>query len=131
MRKILEKCPTCGGEIEVTRLSCKSCETVILGRYEPCMFCKLSPDSLRFLEVFVRNRGNLKEMERELGQSYWSLRSRLDEVIHEMGYETATPEEDEDVAAQRRAILERLDRGQINAAQAADQLAALKVPRAR
>ncbi|MBV7336491.1 DUF2089 domain-containing protein [Chloroflexi bacterium TSY] len=53
MRKVLEHCPNCGGDFEITRLNCTVCETVVLSRYEPCRFCKLSPESLKFLESFV------------------------------------------------------------------------------
>jgi len=126
MRKLLERCPNCGGELEITRLNCKACETVILARYEPCPFCKLSPESTRFVQAFVKNRGNLKEMERELGQSYWTLRAKLNEVIEEMGFQVEPVHEEEELAALRRQILERLEQGEIDAAEAAEQLNQLK-----
>lgn len=125
MRKILERCPTCGGELEVTRLNCTSCETVIHGRYTPCVFCKLSPESLRFLEIFVKNRGNIKEMERELGISYPTVRGKLNAVIKELGFEVE-PVEEEDTVTRRREILDRLDRGEIKASDAAEMLTQLK-----
>ena len=125
MRKILERCPTCGGELEITRLSCTSCETVIHGRYTPCVFCKLSPESLRFLEIFVKNRGNIKEMERELGLSYPTVRGKLNAVIKELGFEVE-PVEDDDTITRRREILDRLDRGEIKASEAAEMLSQLK-----
>ena len=39
--------------------------------------------------MFVRNRGNVKEMERETGNSDWAIRRQLDEVITEMGMDMA------------------------------------------
>lgn len=126
MRKLLESCPNCGGELEITRLNCKACETVILARYEPCPFCKLSPESARFVQAFVKTRGNLKEMERDLGQSYWTLRARLNEVIQELGFQVEPVHEEEELAAQRRHILERLEQGEIDATEAAEQLNQLK-----
>lgn len=129
MHKMLTKCPNCGGDLECTRLSCTNCETVILARYAPCSFCKLSADSLHFIESFVKNRGNLKEMERELGQSYWSLRARLNEVIAELGFETGSEEavpNEAELAVQRHEILERLNRGEIKAEEAAQLLSALR-----
>jgi len=124
-RKILEHCPSCGGDLEVTRLSCTECETVILGRYEATRFSRLSPESLGFLEVFIKNRGNIKKMERELNDSYWTIRARLDEVIQELGFEVE-PVADEEALAQRRQVLERLDRGEITASEAAEMLSKLK-----
>ena len=73
MRKILEACPTCGGEMAVSELSCTVCDTLVRSRYAPCPFCRLSPEDLAFMLLFVRSRGNVKDMERELGVSYCCL----------------------------------------------------------
>lgn len=128
MRKMLVKCPNCGGKLEATRLSCTACETVILARYEPCSFCRLPAESLAFVEAFVRYRGNLKEMEREMGQSYWALRTQLGEVIREMGFEEGAPGEEDEAARalRRREVLDQLERGEIEAPQAARLLAELR-----
>jgi len=126
MRKILEQCPSCGSEVEVTRLSCTRCETVVTGRFQPCRFCKLPPDSVQFLEAFVKSRGNVKEMERELGISYWTIRSRINELIQELGFEVEAAQEDE-LKSRRRDILEQVDRGELSASEATEQLAKLKV----
>ena len=125
MRKILEQCPSCGGELEVTRLSCTRCETVVTGRFQPCRFCQLPPASVQFLEAFVKSRGNVKEMERELGISYWTIRSRLNELIQELGFEVEAAQEDE-LKTRRREILEQVDRGELSAGEATEQLAKLK-----
>ena len=85
MRKILESCPTCGGAMAVSELSCTVCDTVVRSRYTPCPFCRLSPEDLAFMLLFVRSRGNVKDMERELGVSYWTIRGRLNELIATMG----------------------------------------------
>jgi len=84
LRKIIEKCPGCGKHLIITRLRCPACETTIEGNYAPCPFCRLSEKSLKFLELFVRSRGNIKDMERELGISYPTVRSRLNSIIEEM-----------------------------------------------
>ncbi len=142
MRKILESCPTCGGEMLVSELSCTVCDTVVRSRYTPCPFCRLSPEDLAFMLLFVRSRGNVKDMERELGISYWTIRGRLNEIIAAMGLggedqpaeEPPAPREADappvarqgsQGAATRQAILDRLKRGELTPAQAADQLAAL------
>ncbi|MEM7134899.1 MAG: DUF2089 domain-containing protein [Chloroflexota bacterium] len=125
MRKVLEECPSCGGNIEVTRLSCTRCETEVTGRFDLCRFCKLPPESLQFLEVFIKNRGNVKEMERELGISYWTIRSRINEMVAELGFAVESGHED-DIAQQRREILEKVDRGELSAGEAAELLATLK-----
>jgi len=125
MRKILECCPNCGRDLEITQVRCTSCETTISARYAPCRFCRLSPESLRLLEIFIRNRGNLKEMERELGLSYPTVRNKIDAVIKELGFEP-NPATEEDFKTQRREILEKLEQGDLSAAEAAGLLAKLK-----
>jgi hypothetical protein len=124
MRKILEECPTCGDALVATELSCDSCGTVIHGRYAPCPFCRLSPENLAFLEMFVRNRGNVKDMERELGVSYWTIRNRLNEVVEEMDHDHSppSPPPNPGQSARRRDILEQLNQGEITVAEAAELL---------
>jgi hypothetical protein len=99
------------------------CGTGVVGKFELSPFFRLSPESLKFLEVFVRNRGNGKEMERETGESYWAIRRRLDEVITEMSMEA--PKED-DLSARRQEILAQLSRGEINVQEATRLLSQLK-----
>ena len=112
MPLIPQSCPSCASPLAVTQLTCTSCGTGVVGKFELSPFFRLKPESLKFLEVFVRNRGNVKEMERENGESYWAIRRQLDEVITEMGFEEA-PNED-DLSTQRQEILAQLSRGEIN-----------------
>lgn len=128
MRKALERCPACGEQLNVTQLSCSHCDIVVKGTFELCTFCRLSAENLGFLEAFVRNRGNLKEMERELGQSYPALRNRLNAVIAELGFESAAPEVEEVAPSGRREILDQLDRGEISASEAVERLSRLREP---
>ncbi len=123
MAKILERCPTCQSRMEITQLSCTNCETVVLGRFEPNRFSNLAPESLAFLEAFVRNRGNVKEMERGLGISYWTIRKRIDDLINELGL-AAQPASAEMVS--RREILEKLKAGEIGPDEAARLLEGLR-----
>jgi len=99
------------------------CGTGVVGKFELSPFFRLSPESLHFLEVFVRNRGNVKEMERDTGESYWAIRRRLDEVITEMGMEA--PKE-EDLSTRRQEILARLSQGEINVQEATKLLSQLQ-----
>jgi len=143
MRKILEACPTCGGEFAVTELTCTVCDTVVRSHYDPCPFCRLAPEDLAFMLLFVRSRGNVKDMERELGVSYWTIRGRLNEVITSMGLEPTGEGEPSEVpfadaqpreqlaggagraagqAAARQDVLDRLRRGELSAEQAAEEL---------
>ena len=116
MSVIPRKCPSCSAPLVVTQLSCTKCETNVVGLYEINPFLRLSNESLQFLETFIRNRGNVKEMERETAESYWVIRRRLDEVIAELGYEVE-PVEDE-LSSRRQEVLGRLGKGEIDVKEA-------------
>lgn len=123
MPLIPQSCPSCSSPLMVTQLNCTSCGTGVVGKFELSPFHRLAPESLQFLEVFVRNRGNVKEMERETGESYWAIRRQLDEVITEMGME---PPQENDLSTRRQEILAQLSRGEINVQEATKLLSQLK-----
>lgn len=102
----------------MTKLHCPSCDTSIEGNFETCKFCQLPNDQRDFVETFIRCRGNIKEVERELGISYPTVRSRLDAVIQALGYPVESREGEETVASRRREILEALNKGEISTEEA-------------
>lgn len=108
------KCPVCSSDLEVVRLQCTSCGTAVEGHFELSKFNRLDPEQLAFLELFLRARGNIKEVERELGLSYPTVRARLDALLTVLGYPTE-PERKVELGKRRREILDALDAGQINA----------------
>jgi hypothetical protein len=128
----------CEAELAISRLHCRSCGTAIEGEFGVGRFGRLSREQLSLLESFLRSRGNLKEMERELGISYPTVRGRVESLVRALGLGDATPSPvadeptDAEVAARpgllagRREILERLARGEVNAEAAAAALRALE-----
>ncbi len=113
-RKALGRCPVCGEGLDVARLTCPSCETSIEGRFETCKFCQLTNEQKDFVEIFIKSRGNIKEVERELGISYPTVRGRLDAVIQALGYPVEREKEDESQAAvKRKNVLDSLAKGEI------------------
>ncbi|HLG52049.1 MAG TPA: DUF2089 domain-containing protein [Chloroflexota bacterium] len=118
---VLGRCPFCGEELVVRRLDCPGCHTSFEGTFSLGRFQRLSPEQLAFLEVFVKNRGVIRDVERELGVSYPTVRNRLDDLIRALGYEVgeeSTGPEMADDAARRRQVLERLSAGEITADEA-------------
>lgn len=110
---VLSKCPVCGKAMQVTKLHCASCHTTVEGRFDSCKFCRLSEEQRRFIEVFLSSRGNIKEVERLLGISYPTVRSRLDNVLEALGYRVER-EQDQ----RRKQIIEALDKGEITSEEA-------------
>lgn len=114
-------CPVCGHQLMVTRLSCDHCQTRLEGDFDFCKFCRLPTEQREFIEVFVKCRGNIKDVEKELGISYPTVRNRLDGAIEALGYRV----DKSDIAAEkdyRQEILKALENGEISADEAARQL---------
>lgn len=119
---VIGKCPICSAQLRVVRLECGSCGTRLEGSFSLGRFHSLSPDHLEFLEVFIRARGNFKDVERELGISYPTVRSRLDVVIRALGYQSDVEPDREATAERRKEILRQLAEGKIGADDAASLL---------
>ena len=137
---VIATCPVCAGELTIARLQCRSCGTALEGEFGVGRFGRLDREQMSLLESFLRSRGNLKEMERELGISYPTVRGRVDALIRSLGLaDGAAVDADEDfganfadgftdepasddTAGERRAILERLARREISAEDAATAL---------
>lgn len=116
---VIGKCPICSAQLKVVRLECASCGTRLEGSFSLGRFHALSPDQLDFLEAFIRARGNFKDLERELGLSYPTVRSRLDAVIRALGYQSEVEPDREAETERRKEILRQLAEGRIGAEDAA------------
>jgi hypothetical protein len=124
---VISTCPVCAGELAVTRLRCGSCGTTLEGDFSVGRFGRLERDQLGLLESFLRSRGNLREMERELGISYPTVRSRVEALVRSLGFGPRSEADDAAVQspAAREEILERLARHEITAEDAAAAIRSL------
>jgi hypothetical protein len=129
---VISICPVCSGELAVTRLHCRSCGTTLEGEFSVGRFGRLNREQLALLESFLRSRGNLRDMERELGISYPTVRSRVEALVRALGFGPRADGDDVDEAADeppaprtREQILEALARHEMNAEEAAAAIRAL------
>jgi hypothetical protein len=118
------RCPVCGESMTITRLHCPSCDVTIKGHFSLGRLSMLSPEQLVFVEVFLRCDGKIKRVERELGVSYPTVRSRLNEIISTMGYELPGSDDGvEDLTPEaRRQVLDDLASGRITSDEAIELL---------
>lgn len=119
------KCPVCGENLSITKLGCPKCSTSIEGDFQPCEFCRLPEEDLEFIKVFIKCRGNIKDVEKELGISYPTVRGKLDSAIRGLGFEISTKEtvkENEDKVNARNEILDQLSKGEISPKEATEKL---------
>ena len=125
MPKLPKHCPACNTDLMVTRLTCPECGTEVTGNFPPDLFSRLSPNDFDFVVLFLKSKGNVKEMERELGISYWTIRSKLSEIVVQLGLSNGD-EEPDGPAALLQKILEQLNSGLLTVQEAAAQLEKLK-----
>jgi hypothetical protein len=138
---VISTCPVCSGELAVTRLHCRACGTTLEGEFSVGRFGRLTREQLLLLESFLRSRGNLRDMERELGISYPTVRSRVEALVRALGFGPRADSDEAaedaaaaaagagassaDVGAARQAILERLGRHEMTADEAAAAIRSL------
>lgn len=106
----------------ITEYACTRCGTRIQGKFELDEFFRLSEDQLLFLKVFIKNRGNLSEVQKELEISYPTARNRLEDAVRAMGFEPGETYE----KTESQKVLDMLERNEISAKEAMDMLRTLK-----
>lgn len=110
MYKILSSCPVCSNKLKAIKLRCNRCNTVIDNEFTLSKFDYLNEEQLYFIETFIRCRGSIKEVEKDLGISYPTVRTKLDEVIETLGFKSRESKKSKD----NSDILEALEKGEIS-----------------
>ena len=119
--KELTCCPYCKGDFVIKEVECQSCKTQIKGSFSANRFHMFGPEDLLFIEIFLKNEGNIKLVEKDLGVSYPTVKSRLKNIIKILGYHT-----EDHHSNSRLKILNDLSEGKINAKEALKNLGDLK-----
>ena len=102
-------CPVCTKNLEITQLSCHSCDIRLEGAFRAPRLARLAPDYQKFVEALVLCGGNLKELTELLEISYPTLRKRLDTVIDAL---RGLKKEDEKAIG---GILQQIEAGTLSA----------------
>lgn len=126
-RTIPTKDPVSGGDFYVSELKCDDSGVTLRGRFDIPRFATLDAEQTLFLETFLRCRGMISSVEKELGISYPTVRSRLDALLEALDLapvkEKEEKKKDRDKALdKKRAILDQLERGEISAEEAKAKL---------
>lgn len=117
MHPLITRDPITGDELIVTRLEGPQSGIVIEGQFSLGWIGRLSREQLDFVELLVKNRGNIQKLAADLDIAYNTARSRLDEIVTALG---GAPENDGRV--DRRLILDRLAAKEITIEEALRQL---------
>jgi hypothetical protein len=102
-----------GNELIVTRLESPQSGIVIEGQFSLGWIGRLTREQLDFVELLVKNRGNIQKLAQDLDIAYNTARSRLDEIVTALG---GAPEGNG--RADRRIVLDRVAAKEISVEEA-------------
>ena len=116
-------CPITGEPLYISELTSAESGIAIRGKFRLPRYAQLDKDQARLLEVFIRSRGVISTMEKELNLSYPTVRARIDGLLQALSYEPlkapANPSPQPDTSADdKRRVLGMLEEGTISAAEA-------------
>jgi hypothetical protein len=113
MYPLITRDPVTGNELIVTRLESPQSGIVIEGQFSLGWIGRLTREQLDFVELLVKNRGNIQKLAQDLDIAYNTARSRLDEIVTALG---GAPEGNG--RADRRVVLDRLAAKEISVEEA-------------
>ena len=113
-------CPLCGESIEITRFKCLACGSEINGSFTVQGMSLLPAEYQKFIMVFLRHRGNIKAVEKELGISYPTINKMLDSINNILNSTT------QEKPLTRKEILDSIEIGEMSVKDAAFILKAQK-----
>lgn len=106
--KLPVSCPLCGEMIEITRIKCIGCNSEINGSFSAGGLTALPVEYQKFITVFLRQRGNIKQVEKELGISYPTINKMLDSVNNILKSTVG------EKPLSRREILDSIEKGEMS-----------------
>lgn len=101
-------CPLCNGQVRITQIRCDCCSSEINSTFVTGALGKLPAEYQKFIAVFLRHRGNIKQVEKEIGISYPTINKMLEGINRSLGSEEISP------APSRKEILDAIDKGEMS-----------------
>lgn len=77
-------CPSCENALRVSQMKCDHCETEVNGNYDLPLYLKLTRDEQDFVLEFFLSSGSIKEMAKQAGNSYPTMRNKMDDLIEKI-----------------------------------------------
>ncbi len=114
------RCPVCDSRLIISSYTCEACDTTVSGRFPPGAFNVLGEEEVDFVITFLVCGGNIKQVEKRLGISYPTVKSRLQRVVSQLGQEVEV--EETTVTGEENKVLAQLRTGEIDAQEALRRL---------
>lgn len=78
------RCPACDAPLKVSRMFCADCHTEVCGDFELPLLSSLTEKEQLFIIDFIKSSGSLKDMAKNMGVSYPTVRNILDDLIDKL-----------------------------------------------
>ena len=124
-KEVIPHCPVCDNELIITRLNCDKCNIEISGEFSLSRLSLLTKEQLKFVEIFLKNSGSIKAIEKDLNISYPTVKKLLNEVLQELGYDV-NDQNDNKESLKRQEILDKLANKEISYEEASEALKNLR-----
>jgi hypothetical protein len=122
MKDITKAFELVGADLVVTEIQSKAKDITIRGQFQLSKFDYLTKEQQYFIEVFIKNQGNIKQIEKELGISYPTVKKNLEDVSLALGYKVEKEKDDD----KRIEIFEKIRNGELTIEEAEVLLKKLK-----
>lgn len=109
-----------GSPLVIERVRIAEKGIAIEGQFNLPELARLSLEDQIFVTAFLRSHGTIKEMEQTFGVSYPTIKARLTRIASQLEFVDTNP------TPTRSEVLERLNNGEITAADAIRELETLK-----
>jgi len=122
--QLIHRCPVCDGELTVQRMKCNQCNTVIENEFIFDKLMTMTKEEFKFIKVFLKCRGSIKDVEKVLGISYPTVRNKLEKIAKKIEAEDLTynKKESSDDSKDVLKILKELEDGTIDFGTALEEI---------
>jgi hypothetical protein len=107
---------TQGAPLVVERVRLADRGIILEGAFDLPQLARLTMEDQIFVAAFLKSHGSIKEMEQVFGVSYPTVKARLNRIAGQLEFVDTNPR------PLRNEVLDRLERGEISAADAIRQL---------
>jgi len=77
-------CPSCDERMVISELKCPKCDLRVQKDFSPCEFCQLPEEDYDFLKIFLRCQGKITDIEKTLGVSYPTIKTRIERLLNKL-----------------------------------------------
>jgi hypothetical protein len=109
---------TGGAPLIVERVRIAEKGIAVEGAFQAPQLARLTAEDQVFVAAFVKSHGSIKEMERVFGVSYPTIKARLNRIAAALEFIDIDARPPAAEPSSRQAVLDRLERGEIDADEA-------------